>query len=654
MAIEQMVVMNVVGLKDSVDNVAREIVLMENVDIINALNEINESHFTLTIEEENVEEIVDMSLIKPMSDDVSYEDTFKKIDDLSNVYEENFKVNKSYLDESFDYKLCSDNVDSLYDKLIAPYEKIMELKEEKKKIEEFYRNFMYIKDLDVEVETFKNLNYFTYTFGILSKENVKKLKRNYENITAIVLHTGTSKSGEVYLVISPKEMELETNRILRSLNFNKIEMKMNFTGTPMEIVKKLESRNQEIDEKLSELNNKFNQLKSQCKALVEECYSKLALQSKIKEVKNQMVSSNNFFYLSGWIPKKNEKEIMERLDQFGNLIIVFKGEEEFEEGFSPPTKLRNNKLFSPFEYLVKMYGIPSYNEIDPTVFLSITYMFLFGAMFGDVGQGLILFIGGLLSRTKSELFGNILSRLGISSMVFGLLYGSVFGFEHIINPVLISPSFEDFDSINIILISAVVIGVVLLLISYVYSIINAIKRKDLKEGLFGRNGVVGLVFYILLLILVGGKVNNAEIIPTIVIVSVLIVLIGLMVVREPLSNLILGKKPLYHETISSYYIESGFDILETLLNMLSSTVSFIRVGAFTLTHVGLFVAFEIIAHLLGSFTGSLITYIIANIIVIGLEGLIVFIQGLRLEYYELFSKYYKGEGVEFSPIKLND
>ena len=135
-------------------------------------------------------------------------------------------------------------------------------------------------------------------------------------------------------------------------------------------------------------------------------------------------------------------------------------------------------------------------------------------------------------------------------------------------------------------------------------------------------------------------------------VVIILLSIALMIFKEPLSNLIMGKKPLYNEDISGYYIEGVFSIIETLLSMLSGTVSFIRVGAFALTHVGLFIAFQTIGELIGTTAGNIIVLILGNIIIIGLEGLIVFIQGLRLQYYELFSRYYKGEGKEFNPINI--
>lgn len=167
----------------------------------------------------------------------------------------------------------------------------------------------------------------------------------------------------------------------------------------------------------------------------------------------------------------------------------------------PPTKLRNSKLLRPFEMLVKMYGTPSYDEVDPTAFLGLTYMFLFGAMFGDLGQGLVLFIAGyFLGKRRPEQIGtSILTRLGISSMFFGFLYDSFFGYEHVIskwisalvgNETAETIFVRPIENINPILTMSIGIGVFLLLISFGYSIFNKMKRKDIKEGVLA--GMVSL------------------------------------------------------------------------------------------------------------------------------------------------------------------
>jgi V/A-type H+/Na+-transporting ATPase subunit I len=87
-----------------------------------------------------------------------------------------------------------------------------------------------------------------------------------------------------------------------------------------------------------------------------------------------------------------------------------------------------------------MYGLPAYNEFDPTIFLAITYIFIFGCMFGDAGQGLLLVIGGaLLYKLKKMDLGAIISMAGVFSTIFGFLYGSVFGFEHVIPAIWMQP-----------------------------------------------------------------------------------------------------------------------------------------------------------------------------------------------------------------------
>lgn len=127
----------------------------------------------------------------------------------------------------------------------------------------------------------------------------------------------------------------------------------------------------------------------------------------------------------------------------------------------------------------------------------------------------------------------------------------------------------------------------------------------------------------------------------------------MMLFKKPLTALLFRQPAVYHEGKKEYYIEGGFDLVETLLSLLSNTISFIRVGAFALNHVGLFLAFTTMANLSNNRAIGAVILIAGNIIIIGLEGLIVFIQGLRLEYYELFSKYYTGDGIAYSPFKLN-
>ncbi|MSS43468.1 V-type ATP synthase subunit I [Anaerosalibacter bizertensis] len=649
MAVEKMSMMNIVGDVRIADKVLKDLILLESISLVNALREIEENSFMFNVKDENIEKIIDLNFISSFPKDEKCEDCLKKVEKLNSIFKEELYLDKNSLKEDYDFEESIKAFQSIYEEIILTYDEILSLEDELESINKAYKNFMYLQDTEIHMEDLRNLKYFNYDFGVLTKEDRLKLKKNYENILAAVLHTGTGDNGEVYLIIYPSSLEEETTRILRSLNFNKIDIPEEFSGTPQNIIEDLHVKKSEIEDKLESLEKKLEELKKNNIDEVQKFLSKVQMAEKIEEAKENMACSQKFFYLSAWVPASYKNNIEGALAKYEGLLITFKDESEISKS-NPPTKLKNNKIFRPFETLVKMYGTPSYNELDPTPFLSITYMLLFGAMFGDLGQGLVLLLGGyILSRKKgSKVFGGLVSRLGISSMIFGTLYGAFFGFEDVIPALLIRP----FENIDIVLKAAIAIGILLLFISYIFSMLNSIKRKDLKDGLFGKDGLVGFMFYILLLLLIGGVVLRKTIIPKTLGLVLSIVFIALMILKEPLSNLILGKRPLYGEDPSSYYIESSFSILETLLSMLSGTVSFIRVGAFALTHVGLFIAFQTIGEMIGTQVGNVIVLILGNLIIIGLEGLIVFIQGLRLQYYELFSRYYKGEGIEFKPIRI--
>jgi len=200
------------------------------------------------------------------------------------------------------------------------------------------------------------------------------------------------------------------------------------------------------------------------------------------------------------------------------------------------------KLFKPFETLVKMYGTPAYHEKDPTIFFGLTYMLLFGAMFGDVGQGLILLFSGLTLEfvLKKEGLGGVLSRIGLSSTVFGFIYGSVFGSEKIIAPLIIRPM----ANINYILITGVVFGILLILSAYIYNIINSGIEKNVERGLFSRNGVAGLIFYLILLYTIFRVlVTHSSISPAFI--YIMISLLLLMVFKQPLANKLIHADKLY-------------------------------------------------------------------------------------------------------------
>ncbi|MDR7857393.1 V-type ATPase 116kDa subunit family protein [Tissierella sp.] len=644
MSVEKMTMMNVIGNISDVDNVLKDIILSGKVELVSALSQIEDNSFVFKVENENLEKVIDLNYITSFSKDKNYEELLKRGEELEEVFDIKFKHKEPNLEDNIDIDKMSKEFSNIYEEVKESNEKLKAAKEDLERVQGFYKNLSQTNGMNISIDDLRNLSYFDFTLGILSKEDRIKLKKNYENILAVILHTGTGKEGEAYLAIYPSSMREEMNRILRSLNFKEIKIPDNYSGTPEEITKYLFNKKEELEKEINSLDRTLISLKEKHRDNISTILNQLKTKGKIEGIKEELARSNKFFYLSGWVSNKDKESIGKILNAYKDMLVIFKDDSDL----TPPTKLRNNWIFRPFESLVKMYGMPSYNELDPTPFLSLSYMLLFGAMFGDLGQGLILLLGGILLGRKNKMFGGLLSRLGLSSMVFGTLYGAVFGIETLLPALLIKP----FENINTVLISAILVGIVLILVSYIYGMINSYKRKDMEEGLFGKEGLAGFIFYLCLLVLVGGNLIGKPILPIGVGVVIILLCVAAMVFKQPLTHLVMGKRPLHGEDIGGYYIESVFSIVETLLSMLSGTVSFIRVGAFALTHVGLAVAFETIGHMIGTLTGNIIVMIIGNIIIIGMEGVIVFIQGLRLQYYELFSRYYKGEGKEFNPLNI--
>lgn len=653
MSVERMEKVSIVGHMDDVDDIARLIILSSSVHMVNAITDIHENNFPILNAKQDVDAVIDYNYIKQYTSQKNLSEVKRKLDAMLDIF--NIKRN-AYIgpvEQKYDFNSDLELLNHLYEKVKKTHERHEKLLEERKKLSEFEEYISSIRKADFNLKDAMNMKYINVKFGKLTKYSMDRLKKNYENISAIAIKLKQDNESVTCMFLIPEPVEIEVNRVLESLGFNEFKVNVSYDGTPAQWLSSMEERKRQIDMEIESLRSELDELKQKYGDDIKDFYSKLMMDYKIEELKSYIACTNEFFYLTGWVPRYKKKVLSQYLKEYEDkIIIVYKDVAESQTGITPPTCLKNNYLTRPFEAVVKLYGIPSYKELDPTTFLGLSYMLLFGAMFGDVGQGLVLFIiGEILLRLKHRPnLGGVFARLGISSTIFGFLYGSVFGFEDIIDAVLVRPM----DSINSMLIGTVILGVGLLMISYVFSLINAYRTKDFENGLFDKNGAAGMLFYILLLYLVVGELGYVKlVIPDGALIVILIVLMGLILFKEPLAHALKGIKPLYNEKASDYYIEGGFGIIETLLSLFSNTVSFVRVGAFAINHVGLFMAFKTLSDMASSGVGSGLVLILGNIVIIGLEGLIVFIQGLRLEYYELFSKYFTGDGYEYNPLRIN-
>lgn len=325
---------------------------------------------------------------------------------------------------------------------------------------------------------------------------------------------------------------------------------------------------------------------------------------------------------------------------------------------APPIKLRNNKFAQPFSMFVEMYGLPAYNGVNPTMFVAITYTLFFGIMFGDVGHGLVIaLLGALLWKFKRFSLGPILTRVGISGAIFGFIYGSVFGYEHLLDPVYeaLGISFLPFrvmENVTTILIGGIVIGVFIMFISIMINIIVGIKNKEYESALFSNNGIAGFVFFGSILVGAVCELFGAHIVNTAYILILIVLPLIAMFLREPLSYWVRGKKYHMEGGVGDFIAANFFEVFEFLLGYATNTLSFVRVGGFVLSHASMMLVVMALAEQVAA--GAVpIVVIIGNVFVMGIEALLVGIQSLRLEFYEIFSRFYTGGGTPFTPVKIN-
>lgn len=359
----------------------------------------------------------------------------------------------------------------------------------------------------------------------------------------------------------------------------------------------------------------------------------------------------------GWVPFYHVQSLSKRLCEVTEGALFYQSSlpsNKLDCYQVPPTQFNNPFLVKPFERIITTYAVPTYSEIDPTFLVALSFVIMFGMMFGDLGQGLVFIISGLIlyfNKKASEIgindVGVIVISLGLSASFFGICYGSIFGIEEWIRPILYSPMHH----INQFLELAIIYGVIFITIGIALNMINAFHEKDYKNLLLSSNGLVGLWFYwgSLLVIVPLVKSQNTNFF-FIKIIFLIIMPLILMVFIGPLGK-VLNKNHIgvVHE---ESFVESFFEMFDTILRYLSNSISFVRLGAFALTHIALMSAIFILSEMIQTHVGQIITIIAGNIFVILFEGLIVSIQVLRLEYYEFFTKFFRGKGHLFKPFNL--
>lgn len=511
--------------------------------------------------------------------------------------------------------------------------------------------------MDLNLDEIHDCKYIKVRFGALPRESYEKLQSYNQNPYVIFFPCTRDELHYWGVYFSPIDVVSEVDRIFSSLYFERTRL-AELKGTPESGVEELRTLR---DQELARIQRVDGQIDALWKKEEEECqkvFSFLTEKSVYFGIRRYAARYNDNFILTGWIPADREADLRSALEELETVEYTFESAEE-EMSHSPPVALKNKKVFKPFEFFVDMYGLPSYDEVDPTPFVAITYVLLFGIMFGDLGQGIcVSIVGWLMWKFKKMKLGKALIPCGISSAVFGTIFGSVFGFEHALDPLyknvfgLSEKPIEVMEpnTTNMIIYSAVGIGMFLVVVAILINIYSCIRRKHWENALFGPNGLAGLVFYVSLIVGFGGQlVFGWQIVNTAYVLGLIVLPIAVIFFREVLGGLVEHRSDWKPESWGNFLMQNFFEVFEYLLSYATNTMSFLRVGAFVLVHAGMMLVVFTLAGMTSGI-GYVLVAVIGNVFVMGLEGLLVGIQVLRLEFYEMFSRFFDGDGRPFNPV----
>ncbi len=350
--------------------------------------------------------------------------------------------------------------------------------------------------------------------------------------------------------------------------------------------------------------------------------------------------------LTGWVPQAELADVASRLGEIGGTACPLPS----PRGVDPPTLLpAGGQVRTSFSALVRTYGTVPYADFDPTIPAGFAYVLMFGMMFGDAGHGLLLAGAALLLRAgRPGRFAQLraawpfVGAASVAAVVFGALYGEFFGPTGVLPVLWLAPLADPVRLLT----AAVAVGAVLLAVAYAVAIVNRWREGGLQRAVYAASGVAGLaVFFGLGGVAAGVFLGAGALTATGGVVA------GL--------GLVLAAIGFYSEAGggAGAVAQAGVEVFDTVIRLGSNLFSFARLAAFGLTHAALgwlvWTATVNLWHAGGvDAVVGVVVFVVGNALAFALEALIAAIQALRLEFYELFSRVFSGEGEPFRPWRL--
>ncbi len=554
-------------------------------------------------------------------------------------------------------------VKPILDEVNEAVERLAEVEKRERDSRALLEALSLVSDLPVDLDKMSKMKWMKGVVAITEKETLEELRNSLPD--EIFASQPLAGSQAVVFIAAPTGEGGKIEKVLRTLEIKPLALPAELPQNPPEAYRSLSDAIVRLQGEVHEVEEKIERLRvghSQELLAVRELANLGRLM--LDEVRNSG-KLKRMAILSGFIPAKREDEISEK---FGKWIVHFERDGHFMEGDGEvPTLIVNPKSMRPFAKVTESQGTPGKHEVDPTPLISIFFPIFFGMMFGDLGHGLIVTGFGLLLRSRSDRnlkqWGTIFTAAGISASIFGTLFGEIFGFsigrlvpipavleivQHTANGASLNQA-----GIATIISVALLIGLVHITLGLSLSVYESAKAHERLELLLDK--VPALVMYIGgigfgLAFIEAGYSFKGVLSSSLGVLSIIVITPALLIIAFGKGVATITGR-LHEDSAAMEFVQGAIELLVRIAEFVANTISYARLAILLLVHAALLLTVNMLYY---SYPGYLYIVVfpiaIFNIMIILLEGLIVYIQDMRLHLYEWFTKFYSGEGVPFRKI----
>ena len=569
------------------------------------------------------------------------------------------------------------SLDSMASEMEGVRERQKELNEDLLKLEEIRRQVELFDGLG-GVATSGGRSFLAVRTGSLPTDRVAELERALEPVPSVLLKSAASDVPRVGMVIvSLKRDEARLVPLLRSAGWEDAAVDRDAAEGKAQTLRGIQEKAERLRVRQAGCSAELDAMLAGKLPRLSGLWASLRANELSDRVRASFSRTERAVVFTGWITADRQAAVEAGIRQAceGRCHVEWQDPDRGDAAkLAVPVSLRNPAALKPFEVLVQDFATPEYGTVDPTPFVAVTYLMMFGLMFGDAGHGLVLVVLGILGTLKARATGakdslyRLIAYCGVAAMVTGVLFGSYFGFPLLpplwfgYHEVVAGGSSGPVDSIYGILGITIKFGMGVLGLGLVLNWINLARKKRWVELVLDKGGLAGgWIYAVGAWVAFGFSASGYRSVPNLGLALPLLLVptiaVALKAPLEFIEHRRHGKGERFNAfTIVDFVMEWVVEILEIYSGYLANTLSFMRVAGLGIAHVSLMVAFsQIASDMAGDGPWTIVAwlvYAIGNVLVVALEGLSAYIQALRLNYYEFFSKFFSGTGKAYNPVSL--